>query len=1467
MAPVSHPDKDVDAPDGDDGGDTCGLAKSRSRREKRAKSGRMSALDQLKKAKKGEKIKYKVEELTSVYEEVDEEQYSKLVRDRQEDDWIVDDDGIGYVEDGREIFDDDLEEDIVENKGRAGAKGADAKKNMKKCIVAKPNTIKSLFMNSNVKRPAEKDVDLSKDELLGDILQDLHSEKKTLLTPPPVVTLKKKKSHGSPMNPFSIKPQMSKESMGSKSKVIKPPPANSTARPSIRHPSSIPAPPTERHKTKEEELETEVSHTLDFDEVDFDELMEVELEEEKPVVKDEAKSKGEAKVAPKVEPKMEPHDPILFSSKTESSWEQEEEDRASAVPVDIQVDTSQLPLVEEPNGEQVFRFYWLDAFEEPYSHPGVVYLFGKVWIESAKSHVSCCVTVRNIERTMYLLPREYRVNPKTGEVSDTPVGMMDVYQEFNELSEKFKIMKYKSKKVEKNYAFEIPDVSSHGEYLEVRYSAEFPALPSDLKASTFSHIFGTNTSFLEHLLLSRKIKGPCWLDVTTPQRMSQPVSWCKVEALALKPDLISVIKDLVPPPLTVMSISLKTVQNPKTLHNEIVSLAALIHHQFQMDKAAPEPPYQSHFCVISKPSDCIFPYDFKEAVRKKNGKVEIAQTERTLLGFFLAKMHKIDPDVLVGHDIFGFDLEVILQRISVCKVPHWSKIGRLRRANMPKLGGRSAFAEKSATCGRLVCDVEISAKELIRCKSYHLTELTAHILKVERVTVPQENIRNLYSNSPHLLRLLELTWTDAKLILQMMCELNVLPLALQITNIAGNVMSRTLMGGRSERNEFLLLHAFHEKNYIVPDKPSFKKTQLEMGEGEDEGAVGKGKRKKKAAYAGGLVLDPKVGFYDKFVLLLDFNSLYPSIIQEFNICFTTVQREAHNLQRKNEEEDQEEIPEIPDSSLEMGILPKEIRKLVERRKQVKQLMKQQDINPDAYLQYDIRQKALKLTANSMYGCLGFSYSRFYAKPLAALVTHKGREILMHTKEMVQKMNLDVIYGDTDSIMINTNSKSLEEVFKLGNKVKAEVNKLYKLLEIDIDGVFKSLLLLKKKKYAALVVENHGDGRYTLKQELKGLDIVRRDWCDLAKECGNYVIGQILSDQSRDVIVENIQKHLVEMGEKVAAGDIPLNQYEIHKALAKDPQDYPDKKSLPHVHVALWINSQGGRRVKAGDTVSYIICKDGSTLAASQRAYTQEQLQKQEGLSLDTQYYLAQQVHPVVSRICDPIEGIDGVLIATWLGLDPSQFRAQQQYQREDENHLLGVSLQLTDEERYKDCENFTFTCPQCGTDNICDSVFEGTGLNLEPSLMRCCHIPCESRPIDYSVNICNKLLLDIRRHIKKYYAGWLVCEDQACQNRTRRLPIAFSRQGPICPACSRATLRPEYSEKALYNQLCFYRFIFDWEAAFSKIQADEKSHVKNCNKEKEVYRRLKEVPDKALAASSYSDINLAKLFQAFTSLK
>lgn len=95
--------------------------------------------------------------------------------------------------------------------------------------------------------------------------------------------------------------------------------------------------------------------------------------------------------------------------------------------------------------------------------------------------------------------------------------------------------------------------------------------------------------------------------------------------------------------------------------------------------------------------------------------------------------------------------------------------------------------------------------------------------------------------------------------------------------------------------------------------------------------------------------------------------------QEYNICFTTVNRKLPL--DENGKPDEDHIPDLPDPDCDPGILPMEIRKLVESRKSVKQLLKDPNLTPDQRSQYDIRQKALKLTANSMYGCLGFSHSR------------------------------------------------------------------------------------------------------------------------------------------------------------------------------------------------------------------------------------------------------------------------------------------------------------------------------------------------------------------------------------------------------------------------------------------------------------------------------------------------------------
>ena len=191
------------------------------------------------------------------------------------------------------------------------------------------------------------------------------------------------------------------------------------------------------------------------------------------------------------------------------------------------------------------------------------------------------------------------------------------------------------------------------------------------------------------------------------------------------------------------------------------------------------------------------------------------------------------------------------------------------------------------------------------------------------------------------------------------------------------------------------------------------------------------------------------------------------------------------------------MPDLPEDQ-NQGILPRLIATLVNRRKEVKKLMKQKAATPDQVATWDIKQTALKLTANSMYGCLGYTKSRFYARPLAMLTTFKGREILRSTKELAETRQLQVIYGDTDSVMINTNMDNLQDALKVGHDFKRAVNERYRLLEIDIDNTFSRLLLHAKKKYAAInMVEVYG--QFVEKLEVKGLDMRRREYCALSKE--------------------------------------------------------------------------------------------------------------------------------------------------------------------------------------------------------------------------------------------------------------------------------------------------------------------------------------------------------------------------------
>ncbi|MCO5594651.1 hypothetical protein L7F22_048684 [Adiantum nelumboides] len=586
-------------------------------------------------------------------------------------------------------------------------------------------------------------------------------------------------------------------------------------------------------------------------------------------------------------------------------------------------------------------------------------------------------------------------------------------------------------------------------------------------------------------------------------------------------------------------------------------------------------------------------------------------------------------------------LDVLLHRMKELNVPDkmWNKLGKVKRKawprlsqgfNVPLLSGRliadlSSETGKGESCFRTI---NLWNESIINCVTWSLTEMVNTVLDQERVDIDPDDTASYFDstalNCDRLMEFLRHCELDSFFQMAINCKVQMLPLTKQLTNLAGNNWARTLNGGRAERNEYILLHEFHRQKYVCPDKIGRKaaaeaKALLQAqreNENENEAGGSSTKNPSKKKYQGGLVFDPKRGLYDRYVLVMDFNSLYPSIIQEYNIDFTTVDRSDDDLS------DVDKIPDIPSSDVQQGVLPRLIAQLVNRRREVKKLMKSggKDVKPSTMKAYDIKQLALKLTAT------------------------RCREILTHTKELAISLNLDVIYGDTDSVMINTNATELSEAMKIGNDFKKTVNDKYRLLEIDIDAVFQRMLLLQRKNVS------------------------------------NYVLGQILSGAATETVVSQIHEYLTEIGNQVRESKIPLEDFIIYKRLGKNPEDYPDKKGQPHVQVAL--------RMKA---------KFGFQSAQADRAFHPDDLRKQDSdKRIDFEHYLSLQILPPIERLCDSIEGTDRSRLAQCLGLDPDKYKvANSNELKSNDWELKTVDSLIPDEERYSKCQELKIRCLKC----------------------------------------------------------------------------------------------------------------------------------------------------------------------------
>ena len=326
-----------------------------------------------------------------------------------------------------------------------------------------------------------------------------------------------------------------------------------------------------------------------------------------------------------------------------------------------------------------------------------------------------------------------------------------------------------------------------------------------------------------------------------------------------------------------------------------------------------------------------------------------------------------------------------------------------------------------------------------------------------------------------------------------------------------------------------------------------------------------------------------------------------------------------------------------------------------------------------------------------------------------------------------------------------------------------------------------------------------------------------------------LLGYLLSGEDTEKVVSQIHDYLRSLSEKMRSNSIPAYKYTIYTQLGKAPKDYPNANSMPSVQVALKLMA-AGKQIKAKDVMNFVICgsSGGSAENAAKNAHPiDEVLAKDSGLIPDIDYYLAKQILPPVERLCAPVSGTNISLLAECLGLDSNKYRASSSSKsNEQSNEIVTLESQVPDHVRFKDCEPLNLLCLAC------KQPFEYRGLNHTPpsdelpitplTVLTNVGLTCpraECKKAVSTLTLTAQLSAQIRRHISRYYAAWLTCDDTACGIRTRQMSVYGHRcLGPkgLAYGCS-GRMAFEYSEKALYNQLLFLQGLFDVEKSLEKM--------------------------------------------------
>ncbi|KAF8199125.1 hypothetical protein BJ912DRAFT_950996 [Pholiota molesta] len=556
----------------------------------------------------------------------------------------------------------------------------------------------------------------------------------------------------------------------------------------------------------------------------------------------------------------------------------------------------------------------------------------------------------------------------------------------------------------------------------------------------------------------------------------------------------------------------------------------------------------------------------------------------------------VDPDVIIGYNIGGFDFPYLMDRAKALKVVRFPYLGRMKGTKTETKNthfSSKAYGQRDSKetplDGRLQLDILQFMQREHKLRSYTLNSVCAQFLGEQKEDVHHSVITELQNGTPESRRRLAVyclkdAYLPQRLLDKLMCFVNYIEMS-RVTGVPFNFL---LSRGQSIKVLSQLYRKANEEGYLVP---------AGKGEGTDE------------QYEGATVIEPKKGYYDVPIATLDFSSLYPSIMMAHNLCYTTLVDKL-TMNRK-------------------GLLPTILEDLISARKRAKADLKK-ETDP-------FKKPSWTISANSVYGFTGATIGKLPCLPISSSVTAYGRQMIEKTKREVESEycisnghshDAEIIYGDTDSVMVRFGPTDLGQVMSLGREAAAFVTaKFIKPINLEFEKVYYPYLLISKKRYAGLYWTR--TEKYD-KMDAKGIETVRRDNCRLVSTVIETCLHKMLID--RDVKgAEEFTKRIIS---DLLQNKVDMSQLVITKALSKT--DYAGKQA--HVELAERMKQRdAGSAPALGDRVAYVIIKGIKGAAAYEKS--EDPLYVLENnIPIDTKYYLENQLSKPLLRIFEPILG-------------------------------------------------------------------------------------------------------------------------------------------------------------------------------------------------------------------------------------